>query len=121
MTPPSRSRELMMNSEELATEDTESTEEEKRRRDAIGGLEPVCRHPSDLPLCSLCPLWLNSLTNLVGNPPVLLRPRDAVAGVQAGEDELDARRPHGGAVARVDLERLLPRLRHALEPLGVVG
>ncbi len=45
---------------------------------------------------------------------------DPVARVQPRQHELHARRPHRVALARVHLERLLPRLRHALQPLRVV-
>ena len=55
----------------------------------------------------------------IDDPPVPLRPRDAVGRVQPGQHELDARGPHGGVARGVDFERLVPGRRHALQPLGV--
>src|SRR6266545_7377054 len=60
-------------------------------------------------------------TEFIGNPPMLLRARDAVAAVKPRQHELHARRPHRLVFARVHLERLLPRPRHPLEPFGVVA
>src|SRR5205809_1122686 len=64
----------------------------RKRRLRFAGGSPRNVNPVGLfPCPSVCSVV--SL-DLVGDPPVLLRPRDAVGGVQAGQHELDARRPH---------------------------
>src|SRR2546428_4641138 len=57
----------------------------------------------------------------IGDLAMVLRTRDAIAGVQTGQDKLDTRRPHGRALARVDFKRLLPGLGNALEALGIIS
>src|SRR5438552_124196 len=52
---------------------------------------------------------------------MMLRSRDAIAGVQPRQNKLDAGCTHRRALARVDLEGLLPGLRDPFEPLGILA
>src|SRR6516164_3292886 len=111
MIPPRSSRELMRWPQEILNHrDTEKATIRKSRGRSLFHLV------FSVPLC----LRGSILFYLVRNASVLLCARNAVAGVQPREHELDTRRPHGRVVARVDLERLLPRLRHTFEPLGIL-
>src|SRR5437870_11733947 len=57
---------------------------------------------------------------LISNSTVVLRPGNAIGCVKTGEHEFHARGAHGGARARIDLERFLPGPRHPPQPLGVL-
>ena len=63
----------------------------------------------------------HSTLQLIHNSAVMLGAAEAVHGVEAGQDELDAACAHRRVAGRVDLEGLVPDGRHTFEPIGITS